>query len=180
MGHFAMVINDLSNSPPHKRKYRIHFDESIRILGSWSGAAKTKMAKKWRGRGGAAANKHNQCACSANGETFYSRLSPALSLSLCIGTENSILFFTHVHREIYACRMILRLFFYLNNTWLLLLSLLMPSESLCRICVMHKSGFELPICLPQLTISILSHSPTPFFPSFRLLIFIFICFYRFI
>lgn len=42
---------------------------------------------------------------------------------------------------------------------------MMRSESLCRICVMHKSDFELPICLPHLTISILSLFLTPLFFS---------------
>lgn len=52
----------------------------------------------------------------------------------------------------------------------------MRSESLCRICVMHKSDFELPICLPHLTISIPSHSRTPFsfFPFFCSFSFLFV------
>lgn len=99
-----------------REMYRIHFDKSIRIFRGAEG-------------GGRRQRRMNTISVRALKMYRHFTLSP-----FCIGTTKSILFFTHVHREIYACRMILRLFIFMY-TWLLMLMLMLLLHDAKRVSV---------------------------------------------
>lgn len=98
---------------------------------------------------------------------------------LCIW---NILFFTHVHREIYACRMILRLFIFIHYIYKYIATAAVAAAVRCQsnLYVGYASCInQILSCRFACLILPLVFSFSPFL-FFLLLIFFFICFYLFI